>query len=127
MAAPTSPSSTAEPALGRRSRAFWAAGAIVLAAVVVIAGYTVLDGTWTRGTRSTGSAPIPPTSFTVVAYNSSVDGFPLSFDEWLPDGFVNSDRYALIVYLHGQQDTSGAWYPGGLTSDLVQSLTNSSD
>ena len=69
----------------------------------------------------------PPTNFSVVPYSSHVDGYSLSFDEWLPDGFSAARGYPLVVYLHGQQDTSGAWFPGGLTNDMVQAIENTSD
>ena len=110
-----------------RSRTGPAIIAVVVAAVVVIAGFVVIEGLWAPHTSTTPSVSVPPTNYTVVPYTSSVDGFSLSFAEWLPVDYSSSKSYPLIVYLHGQQDTSGKWFSGGLTSDLVQALTNRSD
>ena len=60
----------------------------------------------------------PPVGFTNVSYNSSVDGFPLSFDEWLPTGYNASASYPLVVYLHGISGDNATWVPGGVTNNL---------
>ncbi len=113
-----------------RDRPRWRGALVALAvgAVVVVAGLAALSGPW-RSAPPSGSSGggLPPTNYTVVPYQSSVDGFSLSFDEWLPNGFSAARSYPLIVYLHGQQDTSGKWFAGGLTSELVQALGNASD
>lgn len=98
---------------------------VVVVAVVLAAALVLRPGWFSVGTGA-GGGPVPPTNYTVVPYSSSVDGFPLSYAEWLPTDYNQSRSYPLVVYLHGQQDTSGRWFSGGLTSDLVQALTNGS-
>lgn len=48
-----------------------------------------------------------------VTYNSSVDGFGLSFLEWLPTGFQSNATYPLAIFLHGI-GSSTAWTRGGV-------------
>jgi pimeloyl-ACP methyl ester carboxylesterase len=111
----------------RPSRTKPIAIAIVLVGILVLAGLVVAYGPWKGTASASPGTGIPPTNYTVVPYSSSVDGFALSFDEWLPFGYSPAQAYPLIVYLHGQQDTSGAWFSGGLASDLVMALGNLSD
>ena len=101
--------------------------ALGVVAIVVVAGFLVVEQPWKSGSQPSGTPGPAPSNFTLVPYVSSVDGFPLSYDEWLPTGFSNSSIYPLVVYLHGQQDTSGRWFPGGLSSDLVQMILNGTD
>jgi pimeloyl-ACP methyl ester carboxylesterase len=66
---------------------------------------------------------VVPDNGSLVTYNSSVDGFPLSYEEWVPAGSAGTGmHHHLLVYLHGQQDTSGNWFPGGLPSSFVTYL-----
>jgi len=98
----------------------------VIVALAVLAGvgsYVASSGALTNVFGPHPPVGPNPTNYSVVPYTSSVDGYALSYAEWLPEPFNNSASYPLVVYLHGQQDTSGTWYPGGLTDDLVQSLT----
>src|SRR5579863_666585 len=62
-------------------------------------------------------------SFKNVSYNSSVDGFPLSYAEWLPLGYSSLKATPLIVYLHGLEGNSNATVRGGVESDLTVALT----
>jgi pimeloyl-ACP methyl ester carboxylesterase len=98
----------------------------VTAIVLLLVGPVGALGT--AGTGPTGGTPrvsTVPDNGTAIPYNSSVDGFPLSYEEWLPAGYVPTRvHYPLLVYLHGQQDTSGRWVQGGLTSSFVQYLNS---
>jgi pimeloyl-ACP methyl ester carboxylesterase len=40
-------------------------------------------------------------NYTNVSYRASSDGFPLSYDEWLPEHYNSSATYPLVLYLHG--------------------------
>ena len=103
------------------------AAALAIAAIVFLAGVVVLEQ-WVRSSGLGGvSNPTPSGNYSMVSYASSVDGFALSYAEWLPSGYSSAQTYPLIVYLHGQQDTSGKWFSGGLTSDLVLALGNTSN
>ncbi len=77
---------------------------------------------YTGGHADAAPVPTAPRAPNTIAYSSSVDNWSLSYAEWLPARYTASHAYPLIVYLHGQQDTSGRWFPGGITSDLVQAL-----
>jgi pimeloyl-ACP methyl ester carboxylesterase len=101
-------------------------GIVLVVVIVVVAGLAVLlyvNLSTPRHPGGLGGPPGSPGNYTVISYTSTVDSYPLSYDEWLPSGYSSQDSYPLIIYLHGQQDTSGAWFPGGLTSDLVLALT----
>jgi pimeloyl-ACP methyl ester carboxylesterase len=62
-----------------------------------------------------GGGPTPadsaPPNFN-ISYNSSVDGWPLSYLEWLPSGYSSSTTYPLAVFLHGVGSSTG-WVRGG--------------
>jgi len=74
-----------------------------------------------------GPNVVIPDNGTLVNYTSSVDGFALSYEEWLPAGYVSRGaEYPLVIYLHGQQDVTGKWFPGGLPSSLLEYLNASS-
>lgn len=66
------------------------------------------------------------TNYTVVPYVSSVDGWNLSYDEFLPAGFTPRATYPLVVYLHGLQPDGAKWVSGGVPSDFVSLLNQSS-
>ncbi len=69
-----------------------------------------------------GAVPSPaaaPPTFTTVSYPSSVDGWSLSFAEFLPSGFQPARTYPLAVYLHGMMATGARWAEGGVPSDLL--------
>ncbi|MCI4360730.1 MAG: hypothetical protein L3J91_03430 [Thermoplasmata archaeon] len=83
-------------------------------------------------TPSSGSAaagparPHPPVALppsTNLSYNSSVDGWPLSYLEWLPAGYSATRSYPLAVFLHGV-GASSAWIRGGTggMADMTPSL-----
>ena len=65
---------------------------------------------------------VPSGGYSTVAYGSSVDRWALSYTEWLPTNYVPTSTYPLLVYLHGQQDTSGRWFSGGLPNTLLRAL-----
>ena len=81
------------------------------ALLVVVVG----PGTPEARAATAGVASMPP--LTNVSYNASTDGFPLSYAEILPTGYVSSQSYPLLVYLHGEGTTS-AWVPGGAGNGL---------
>lgn len=117
----------------RRRTLGYRGGAIVLAALVLVLPPVALAAG--PALPAPGRAPHPggvptwtvPDNGTIIDYNSSVDGFPLSYEEWLPAGYQASGvRYPLLVYFHGQQDTTGTWFPGGLTSSLLPFLNSTS-
>ena len=60
---------------------------------------------------------------TNISYNSSADGFPLSYAEELPAHFVARHSYPLLVYLHGKGKDS-VWTPGGSGNGLSNYLSN---
>ncbi len=70
----------------------------------------------------TAASP-PPTDN--ESYTSSVDGFPLSYLEWLPAGYAASQSYPLAVFLHGV-GTSTTWVRGGIGGavDMTTSLVD---
>jgi pimeloyl-ACP methyl ester carboxylesterase len=84
-----------------------------------------------NGTRSAGrpmAGPMPPTDN--VSYNSSVDGFPLSYLEWLPAGYSASSTYPLAVFLHGVGQSSAPVRGGiggivDISSGLVDNASSS--
>lgn len=63
-------------------------------------------------------------NYTVVPYASSVDGWNLSYEEFLPAGFSPHATYPLVVYLHGMQPTGSKWVSGGVVSDLIPFLNS---
>jgi|GEM_PF-753196 len=83
----------------------------------VIAGVHASPATHTNpGIVAAASALGGPVS---VNYSSSVDGWPLSYSEWLPAGFDPTVAHPLVVFLHGQQATTGTWVAGGLPADIL--------
>ena len=46
-------------------------------------------------------------NFTIVNYTSSVDGTNLSYYEWLPAGYVATQKFPLAIFLHGLAQTGG--------------------
>lgn len=69
------------------------------------------------------ATPLGAFNYSVVNYTASSDGFPLSYEEWLPDNYSASQNYPLIVYLHGMQGF-GLWKPGGVLSEITTLLSN---
>ncbi len=65
-----------------------------------------------------GASPSAPGGH-LVSYSSSVDGWPLSYEEWLPTGYTSGSSYPLAVYLHGEVGQSGTWVRGGVVSGLM--------
>lgn len=95
---------------------------ILLVVVVMLPAGLVLAP---QGLAQGPAAPLPPRVPTTVPYASSVDAWPLSYAEWLPVNFDPNRAYPLILFLHGQQDTSGRWVSGGLPSDFVRAVNGS--
>ncbi len=58
-----------------------------------------------------------------VNYTATTDGWPLSYEEWLPLGFQPAQSYSLAVYLHGMQG-AGPWQPGGVKSEIIAIVDN---
>lgn len=70
------------------------------------------------------STPLP--TYTVQPFNASSDGWPLSYEEWLPAGYNASRDYPLIVYLDGLSCNNQTWLKGGRPSQLLDHLSGSS-
>lgn len=107
------------------------ATALLVAAPTALAHPVTASGVHYAGPLSRGNNVSSPKLYlgfgaNLVNYSSSVDGWKLSYYEWLPTNYTPTRAYPLIVYLHGQQDTSGTWFVGGLASDLMQSYVPSS-
>ncbi|HYK93580.1 MAG TPA: hypothetical protein VEY07_06020 [Thermoplasmata archaeon] len=95
-----------------------------VAALVIAAGLGLLGGA--PGTVAVPPRPPPGTDPGGVrlAYNSTADGWPLSYTEFLPSPFDPGVPHPLAVYLHGMQSTGPKWVAGGVPSDFL-SLRNS--
>jgi len=83
-------------------------GFAIMVAVVLALPVGAAAGAGEQPGRHAPDAP----AFSNVSYFSSVDGFPLSYSEWLPVGYSNATAAPLVVYLHGIGDTTN-WVPGG--------------
>ncbi len=59
------------------------------------------NGTGSNRTGGNGSGTTPSV-FSIVPFNSTVDGTPLSYLEWLPAGYDPARAYPFLLYLHGQ-------------------------
>src|SRR5690348_4979548 len=90
-------------------------GAIGVAAIVV--GTALWLGPGLNSTVPPSFPALGPGE-TTVAYTSSVDGFALSYSEWLPAGYTPTQTYPLAIYLHHIEDTSGHPRPGGFWNQL---------
>lgn len=95
--------------------------AVGLALVLVVAAYVVFLPYLARPLGQGGPPVGPVSNGTVVNYTSSVDGFALSYNEWLPAGYDPAQGYPLAIYLHGLEATTGiprsGGYPDGLSVD----------
>ena len=103
--------------------------ALLLVVVVVLALPTAVAGPMSPS----ASAPHPPTvralgptpslpraaSGSTIYYDSSVDGFNLSYQEFLPSGYNPSLPYPLAVELHGINTSADAPLPGGYHTTVV--------
>lgn len=99
------------------------AGPALLLAVFLLAVPVVgWGGSATARASTVNAHALGP--FTNVSYRSSVDRFPLSYDEWLPAGYNASRPAPLAVYLHGIGNSSVA-VRGGV-SDFVAVLRSGS-
>ncbi len=67
----------------------------------------------TAATSLGNTAPV----YSNVTYNSSIDGFPLAYGEMLPINFSPSRSYPLLVYFHGEGNST-AIVPGGAGNGL---------
>ncbi len=65
-------------------------------------------------------------TYTVQSFNASSDGWPLSYEEWLPAGYTAENAYPLIVYLDGLSCNNQTWVTGGRPSQLLDHLSGSS-
>lgn len=73
----------------------------------------------TSGSRTFGT-------MTNISYTSSVDGFPLSYEEVLPAHFRGNVNHSLLVYLHGAGSSSAIVRGGsgnGLTGSYLSNVT----
>jgi pimeloyl-ACP methyl ester carboxylesterase len=115
----------------RRWNATWSALVVVVALLLLPALPSTATASPARtmvlgGATSSGrpdETPPPPTDN--ISYDSSVDGYSLSYLEWLPSGYSSSASYPLAVFLHGVGTTT-AWIPGGSGGivDMTQSLVS---
>jgi pimeloyl-ACP methyl ester carboxylesterase len=69
----------------------------------------------TPGTSQATPAVLSVPVANTLTYRSSVDDWPLSYQEWLPSGFVSTQAYPLAVYLHDALGTNASWISGGET------------
>lgn len=91
------------------------AAAVAILVVLVVAFPNVPSpGTPSAAAGATPSvAPLP--AGTTIPYRSSVDNWSLSYREWLPTGYVPTQSYPLLVYLHDALGTNATWVWGGET------------
>lgn len=92
---------------------------LVALAVLVLAGSASAWGTsspyWPPTDHAANKVPKaihPDLGPTTVVYNSSVDGWALSYLEWLPENFHEGSTYPLAIFLHGA-GTVSTWVIGG--------------
>lgn len=97
----------------------------LLATVVAVAALVVMPVSTPGASARAPSGPgvsdrtlRGPFPMTNVSYRSSVDGFPLSYEEVLPAHFHSNTTYPLLVYLHGA-GSSGAVVRGGSGNGLI--------
>jgi pimeloyl-ACP methyl ester carboxylesterase len=95
------------------------AAALVLGLVVLVLALPA-DGT-AAPAPSPGSSVPYYLNFTNISYRASTDGFPLSYDEWLPTHFNSSATYPMVVFLHGIGNST-VRVPGG--TNIWQSQLN---
>jgi pimeloyl-ACP methyl ester carboxylesterase len=101
--------------------------------VVLLALLMALPPGFPPARPGAGSADIAPAviypaqanyTLATVDYNSSVDGFPLSYSEILPLNYSPSQTYPLAIELHGI-DTSGSTpLPGGYPTPVTNSTAD---
>ncbi len=96
------------------------------AALAVGLGLVLLLAAWLgAGPVASGSPPVAPAGLStahasvtrpavsIVNYTSSIDGFQLSYQEYLPSGYDPRLAYPLAVELHGINPTENAPKAGG--------------
>ncbi|HZY71042.1 MAG TPA: alpha/beta hydrolase-fold protein [Thermoplasmata archaeon] len=72
--------------------------------------------------RHGGTAgPLPNFVVTRVYYNSSIDGFNLSYSEVLPTNYAANRSYPLAVELHGLLTGESTPIPGGYSTNVTNS------
>lgn len=74
------------------------------------------------GTAVAAAHPLGGLGGTLVNYTSTVDGWNLSYLEYLPANFTPGGAYPLAVYLHGIGNSTG-WVDGG-TNDWLTQIAN---
>jgi pimeloyl-ACP methyl ester carboxylesterase len=125
--------------MGRFSRISGAPlGLLVVTVLLLLPGSGALAGPGRAGSPAAPAAvhvppgvhavlrEVLPSGITVsnVAYASSVDGFLLSYSEVLPAGYVATDRYPLLVGLHGIDLAHSTPMPGGYPTTLDNETMN---
>ncbi len=97
--------------------------AVVLA--LLLAGTGEISALGSTGSRPQlqPSASSPLYNFTIVNYSSSVDAFPLSYQEWLPLNFSVQRSHSLLVYLPGLGAHEDYPKPGGWADELGHYVT----
>lgn len=99
--------------MASRLGAVLSAAAAIMAVLVlaVPGGLAAAEPAEAGSSLRSGALP----TYANVSYRSSVDGYLLSFLEWLPTGYSANSTYPLGVFLHGI-GTSTAWQRGGVGS-----------
>jgi pimeloyl-ACP methyl ester carboxylesterase len=95
--------------------------AIGVVAAVVLLALPALGFVGAGGARAGSPTARSLYPFTNVTYRSSVDRFPLSYDEWLPAGYTPNRSWPLAVFLHGIGNSTTP-VRGGV-NNFVQVLT----
>lgn len=97
---------------------------VALAALVVVPIVPPVAGAGTVPATSAAAHPVrSPFAMTNVTYRSSVDRFPLSYEEVLPAHYRSSSSYPMLVYLHGA-GSSASVVRGGSGNGLVGFVTS---
>lgn len=86
-------------------------GLALLVAVVLPLAVPVARATSAPSSTASGT-------LTNISYNASTDGFKLSYGEILPTPYISSHKYPLLVYLHGEGNST-AWVSGGAGNGLT--------
>lgn len=95
---------------------------IIWAILILVALPSVALGAPATTNRAAPSISGPRQNSTsgcaVINYTSTADGFPLSYYECLPSGFVNSSSYPLAIFLHGINGSATTPQRGGYLTDF---------
>lgn len=99
-----------------------AVAALSLLAIPIGTGTPAASSAFASSSAAPGATFATPTN---VTYTSSVDGFHLSYAEWLPLGYKATNVDDLVVYLHGLEPGSNRSVSGGVASDLAHLASGS--